>query len=117
MAAKTPEEADNDLIKFILCEYLNVDRASVDACDPMLALVAAGVKGFHADFIGLSESDIQSLYVPGTGTAADKLLPIATRRKLIQALAFFHDASRSKGKPVQINRLKKSAFFYYHIDL
>ena len=113
MAARTPEEADNDLIKFILCEYLNVDRSAVDACDPMLALVAAGVEGFHADFVGLSESDIQSLYVPGTGTAADKPLPIATRRKLIQVLGFFHDASRSKGKPVQIDKLKKKVFLKY----
>ena len=102
MAAKTPEEIDNDLLKFILAEYLNVDPAAVPTCDPMLALTAAGINGFRGDFVGLSESDIQSLRVPGASpTDDDKPLPVATRRKLIQVLGFFHDASRSHGKPIK----------------
>ena len=80
MATKTPEEIDHDLLKFILMEYLNIDVAAVAACDPMLALTAAGIEGFRGDFVGLSESDIQSLRVPGASPADDgKLLPVATR--------------------------------------
>ena len=67
MTTKTPEEIDHDFLKYILIEYLNVDPTAVATCDPMLALTAAGVEGFRADFVGLSEQDIQSLAVPGTG--------------------------------------------------
>ena len=78
MATKTPEEIDHDLLKFILIEYLNVAPSAVATCDPMLALTAAGIKGFQADFVGISESDIQSLAVPGVGGNPDKPLTIAT---------------------------------------
>ena len=84
---KTPKEIDNDFHKYCLIEYLNVVPSAVTTCDPMLALTAAGIEGFRADFVGLSESDIQSLRVPGATPADEgKLLPVATRRKLIQVL-------------------------------
>jgi hypothetical protein len=76
----------------------------------------AGILGF-TDTIGLCESDIQGLTIPGS-SAKDWQIPVPAvyRRKLIIAVSFFHHASRINKGPVNITSVTRLMFDTYRLS-
>ena len=108
---------DTERLKYVCLTFLNVSATNYEDQDVPKALEAAGVEGFNADFIGLSEADILALEVPSTTTSPPKKLQLVKYRKLIQILAYFHDRSRLKDQAIDISTVNITAFNNFAVGL
>ena len=95
--------ADSRLLRYCIQELLDISAADYGGHDITRALMAAGIIGFYEHFSILSENDIELLYVPAkTRGQAGYPLSLMDKQDLRAILAFFHDASATKGKRMKM---------------
>ena len=113
-ATRTVSQAtDVANLKHIGVEWIGEAEPTWSDSDTYRALQGAGVIT-ASDLLSLTEQDLQGLIVPGTA-ANDPSYPLALikKRKLIIALALYHESSRAAGKPLCITGATRANFDHY----